>query len=347
MTDCKFSKIQIFVFLQSLKNNKIMNKITSFLKLIRYKNLLVYAICLLLIRINVIDIFYAKYGIVSSIPMSVYILFVIAFILAMAGGYIMNDYNDQQIDDINRLDKNIYVGRTIQPQSAKILAYSMSIASVIFAFVFDRMAHFFASTTIFFLIFAFIIDKSYNKLKNIFIGKNIFIAIIPVLLVFIPILLEYIKINANDGMLNTFGNDIALTRNIVLWFAILLFLISFIREIVKDMQDAKGDKQFGVKTIITKYDEKKTKHIIYILTFTLIALVLTFQIIYLRVNPLALLVGVTILVHIPLIYFLVELKKASIVQDYGFLSDLLSMLFISILFVTFFARTIIICGSLI
>ncbi|MDR1725710.1 MAG: UbiA family prenyltransferase [Bacteroidales bacterium] len=324
-----------------------MNKITSFLKLIRYKNLLVYAICLLLIRINVIDIFYAKYGIVSSIPMSVYILFVIAFILAMAGGYIMNDYNDQQIDDINRLDKNIYVGRTIQPQSAKILAYSMSIASVIFAFVFDRMAHFFASTTIFFLIFAFIIDKSYNKLKNIFIGKNIFIAIIPVLLVFIPILLEYIKINANDGMLNTFGNDIALTRNIVLWFAILLFLISFIREIVKDMQDAKGDKQFGVKTIITKYDEKKTKHIIYILTFTLIALVLTFQIIYLRVNPLALLVGVTILVHIPLIYFLVELKKASIVQDYGFLSDLLSMLFISILFVTFFARTIIICGSLI
>jgi len=170
-------------------------------------------------------------------------------------------------------------------------------------------------------------------------------ALIPVILVFIPLFLEN-NILIQADLYRILEPDMTIAWNIALWLMIVLFFVQFIREIVKDMQDREGDAKFGVQSVIVKYGERKTKRVIYILTFCLMALVLGFQIINLQSGPLAMLVGVTLLVNIPLIYFLVELKKASIVQDYGFLADLLNIIFISVLFTTFFVRNIILCGSI-
>ncbi|MDR0790476.1 MAG: UbiA family prenyltransferase [Bacteroidales bacterium] len=322
-----------------------MGSISSFFKLIRYKHLLVYALCLILIRTNIIDIFYAQQGLQSTIPMHSYILWVLSFIVALAACYIVNDYNDQEIDDFNRLDKNIFVGNTIKPRTAKRSFFILIALSFVLGIV-SQMGF----SGVFrggFSIYIYLILMFYSvKIKRVFLLKNILIALIPIFFLFAATYTEYNILQRTD-MLAGLKDYIHIASIVVIWLALFMFLVSFIREVVKDMQDRVGDEKFGVHTLIVKCGEKKTKQIVYVLTGLLMACVLAFQIIYCQISPMSFIGGVTILVQIPLIYFLVEFKKASIVQDYGFLADLLDMIFISILFVTFFASKIIVCGTVI
>ncbi|MDR1847023.1 MAG: UbiA family prenyltransferase [Bacteroidales bacterium] len=310
--------------------------ITAFLKLIRYKNLLVYALCLVLVRTNIIDIFYAANGKEASVSMGYYMIFVLVVILALAGFYIINDFNDQQIDDVNRLDKNIVVGNTIKPETAKKLYRVCLYLSFVAFLAFVIPAKPFAIFIGLVVIFIGLLGTTYNKVKKVLLGKNIFMALVPVALVLFPVVMEYEYVRGD------FWDKFVSVLPVVVWLAVVLALVQFIRETVKDVQDREGDKQFGVKTLIISCGEKKTKRLVYLLTALLMALVLAFQIIYLSINPVAVALGITVLVHFPLIYFLVELRKAQKVQDYGFLADLLSMIFISVLFVTFLARSVIV-----
>ena len=84
-----------------------MNKIKCFFKLIRSSNLLMIALMTFLVYYSLMLPMF-KTGIVGAVPSSpAFILLVISLLFIVAGGYVINDYFDVEIDKINKPDKLI------------------------------------------------------------------------------------------------------------------------------------------------------------------------------------------------------------------------------------------------
>jgi 4-hydroxybenzoate polyprenyltransferase len=263
----------------------------------------------------------------------------------LAGAYIFNDYCDQGIDEINRLDKNIFINNTIKPKTALKLswiftgiAWAISLTTAILNLSYCAFIFIFIST---FLTYACTV-----RAKRIFMLKNLIITSAPLIAIFMPLIDEYMFL-LRDNLTEKYPDEIRIVFHIFLWFALFFTLVKLIRVIVRDMQDEEGDRAFKVQSLIVRCGVKTTKRTVYVLTSILMAAVIAFQITYFHINPLSIGGGITILVLAPLIYFLIEFKKASVVQDYAFLADLVNIIFISFIFVTFFTRSILVCGAIV
>ena len=70
----------------------------------------------------------------------------------------------------------------------------------------------------------------------------------------------------------------------------------------------------------------------FVLVVLLIAATAFFQYQYYQADKMIVLGGISILIYLPLLYFIKEMRSAKSVQDYDFLVKLLNMVFISLLF---------------
>ena len=82
-----------------------MSNLSSFLKLIRFKNLLIIVLIQVLVKFFLINAYLINSAInLSNIDFSIYLFALIAIV---AGGYIINDIYDIEIDKINKPETRI------------------------------------------------------------------------------------------------------------------------------------------------------------------------------------------------------------------------------------------------
>ena len=173
--------------------------------------------------------------------------------LAIAAGYIINNFYDAEKDLINRPKKTM-LDRFVS-QRTKISGYfALNFISVVIA------SYVSFKTVIFFSLYIFSIWFYSHKLKKIpFLGDFVsaILAITPFFAVFI-----YYK---NFEL-------------VIFVHATFLFLIILIREMVKDLENIKGDLVNNYKTIPIVYGEKTSKIIITVLVLlTLVPTYLLFS----------------------------------------------------------------------
>ena len=96
----------------------------SFLKLIRYKNLLMVLLTMVL----------TKYALIRSLLDLIthfdFAIIVLSVLLITSGGYIINDIYDVSIDKINKPQK-VYVGNSISFKNAWISYFTLTIVGVL------------------------------------------------------------------------------------------------------------------------------------------------------------------------------------------------------------------------
>jgi 4-hydroxybenzoate polyprenyltransferase len=116
-------------------------------------------------------------------------------------------------------------------------------------------------------------------------------------------------------------------------YALFAFFMTLVREIVKDMEDLKGDNTFGCRTLPIVFGLRKTKWVIYILLMVFALLVLFLNYSYTRLPEYYFL----IFLFVPLGFFLMRLIAADTKKDFYWLSQwckiimllgILSMIFI-------------------
>ena len=90
-----------------------MQKVVAFLKLIRYKNLLIVALTQFLIRFSLTETFLPF----PALTKSHFLLFVITTVLITASGYIINDIYDVKTDRINK-KRNTIIGVYLKERNA-------------------------------------------------------------------------------------------------------------------------------------------------------------------------------------------------------------------------------------
>lgn len=152
-----------------------------------------------------------------------------------AAGYIENDIFDVEIDNINK-PESVIIGNDFSEKRAWILVAILQGISLLIALYF---LVFFQNTTILYTYFATsILLFLYAKwLKKSFLIGNIIVAFLCAFTIGILVLCKKLFFYDNVSIKNT---------DFLMNFA---FLITFFREIVKDIEDKDGDAQFGAWTM--------------------------------------------------------------------------------------------------
>ncbi|MBA3648425.1 MAG: geranylgeranylglycerol-phosphate geranylgeranyltransferase [Chitinophagales bacterium] len=251
-----------------------MKKIISFLRLIRYVNLLYIALSQYLVQYTIIVPILAQANAVPTLNPFTFFLFVFSTVLIAAAGYIINDYFDVRIDVINKPER-IFIDRTIRRRTAMVLHQLFTGVGVLLSLYAAHRAHNvklgFIHATIAGLLWFY--STSYKR--RMLIG-NIMISLLTAMVILIVVLYERQLFYPESPAINAAAYSIFI---IIFFYFLFAFLISMIRELVKDMEDVKGDEYYGCRTLPIAIGIKKTKLVV----FGIAALILSF-LIYLQLR---------------------------------------------------------------
>ncbi len=263
--------------------------IAGFLKLTRFPNLLIIGLTQYLAVIFLVP--YPTEAPRMLLSLHLFLL-VSSTIMIAAAGYIINDYYDVKIDYINKPDR-VVVGKLIRRRivlASHLVLNLVGVAIGFFLHPYVGMINFLA---------AFLLWIYSNQLKRMpFIG-NLIIALLTGLSL-VVIAVYYQK--------NTY---------LILNYAVFAFSINLIREIIKDMEDLKGDKRFGSKTLPIVWGIRKTKKFLYILMSLFIVLFVFMT--WILGNPI--LNAFFLILIIPILYFAYLLYRADTQNRFWQLSN--------------------------
>lgn len=204
-------------------------------------------------------------------PWWILTLLIVSVVGIAAGGYVINDYFDVKIDRINRPD-NLVVTRIISRDAAMNLFYGLTAVGVIAGTVVAWWAH---SWT---LLFTYVVipgllwfySASY---KRMFLIGNLVVAFASAI---VPLL---VAIANADYLHHLYQNALdysPIIGELYVWtggFAIFAFLLTWVREIVKDIEDIEGDREMECRTLPIVWGDKVAKIIATILLVVIATLI--------------------------------------------------------------------------
>lgn len=238
----------------------------AFLKLIRIQNLLIIAFTQYVVRWCIVYPIIKVSSTYYTLQLSEFkfFLLVLSTVMIAAAGYIINDYFDVKIDKVNKpermvIDKGVKRRVAIGAHTLiNVLAIGIALY-VAYSIGSWRLAlvHFLCAGGLWFYSTTF---KRQFLIGNVVIA--LFTALVPLIAVvydMLPIYRQYIPIEENLSFAPVWKYTIALS-----FFA---FITTLLREILKDIEDLDGDKEFGCKTMPIVLGIKTTKNIAMFIAF--------------------------------------------------------------------------------
>lgn len=311
----------------------------SFLRLIRYKNLLIIILTQYLMRWSVIKPILEVYGFKLQFSELNFFFLVMATVFITAAGYVINDYFDTKTDLVNKPEK-VILGRQLNRRWAIILHIVFNTIGIgLGAYI-----SFYIGVPVLTLVFVLITGILWfysTTYKRQFLVGNLTVALLTALVPLMVILFEIPLLNEEYGLLLK-EMHINFTH-IILWvgmFAVFAFLLTLIREIIKDMEDFEGDQAYGRNTLPIVLGIINTKIVVIGLSiFTLLSLIY----LYVRfLNDSITLVYFGVFLVMPLIILGYKLIKSNKKKDYRWASNLSKLIMLAGIFYAIVANYIIV-----
>ncbi len=164
-----------------------------------------------------------------------------------AAGYIINDYFDVKIDIVNKPER-VIIGRFLKRRVAMGAHQFLNVMGVLLGLLVGKWV--FVLNVICVTLLWFYSER-YKRAP--FIG-NLLVSILTAL----SVLIVTIPYPAN--------------RHLVMIYALFSFFIALVREIIKDMEDVKGDELHGCRTLPIVWGIRRTKLFLYFLIASFITL---------------------------------------------------------------------------
>jgi 4-hydroxybenzoate polyprenyltransferase len=238
-----------------------MKTMYHFFRLIRFANLLV-----IVLTMCVIQLFLRNAHVFENTN---FVLLIISTVLIAAAGNIINDYFDVKADRINK-PKRLIIGKYIKRRWAMVLHWSFNTVGMLIAlYIGYKLQNIWVPLIAFLSINLLWFYSAYYKRKpligNIIVALLIGVLPIYVLLFNLPIE-NYILSDQSNIIYSRYFIDV------VILVSLLAFLLNLIREVVKDIQDVRGDVRLGAQTLPIKYGIKKTKILVVIIFLLVLGL---------------------------------------------------------------------------
>lgn len=294
----------------------------KFLKLIRYQNLLLLALMQLIFRYG----FLKQQNVYLSLADWQYVLLVLANVCIAAGGYIINNIYDYKTDMENK-PETVVIGKSISESLGYNLYAGFTIVGVGIGFYLSNVIQKPSFATIFVVIASTLYVYATSLKQSLLIGNFIVAFLLSFSVVIIGIFDLYPA--------TYYGNQeiMRLLFSILLDYAIFTFMINFIREIVKDLEDVNGDYNQGMNTLPIVLGVGRTTKLIFVLSLIPILSLVYYIKFYIFDSSLYLstIYGITCILT-PLIYCMIKMWSAKNKSDFKHLSQVLKwVLFFGIL----------------
>lgn len=259
--------------------------ISGFIKLTRFWNLVIIALAQYFTAVFLLG----DFQFITDIQL--FILSLSTVIIA-AAGYIINDYYDVKIDLINK-PQRVVIGRILKRRVAMILHSILNFIGIGLGFFLSYQI------VILNLLSAILLWAYSNHFKRMVLVGNLIVAFLTGLSIYI--------VAFHFDPFNSY----------IIAYALFAFFFTLIREIIKDLEDLKGDSTFGCKTLPVVYGLRTTKMVIYI---TSILLLISLSILFYQMIG-EYMVIMCISLIIPLGYLFFKLSKADTVKEFNYLSN--------------------------
>lgn len=277
--------------------------------------------------------FFSHFNIETRLGGLDFIFLIFATVFIAAGGYIINDIYDIEADKINKPTKCI-VNVRMSLKNTRTLYYTFTVIGLAFGFMVSTII----SKPLYIIYFIGVSVCLYiysRDLKTIPLLGNVLVSILvgaSILIVGVFDLFPLQNPVNSKGQLTVFYilKDIAL-------FA---FLINFLREIVKDIEDLQGDYTAQYRTLPIIFGTKRTARITASIGLICMFIISTYIFTYLGNHTIAIIIAFVLIIA-PLAYACILLWDASTKKEFSKISFLLKIImFIGISIIPFISKFI-------
>ena len=301
-----------------------MNLLLAFFRLVRWKNLLFIALTQFLFYYCIIvpSLPISYYLLPDTLTQPLFLLLVLSSIFIAAAGYIINDYFDINIDRINKPDKMV-VEKIINRRWAILLHWLITTVGLIISLYVGFKTSFivFIANVLCTLLLWFYSTTFKKKL----LSGNIIISLLTAWTVLVLYFATNIVYHSAKGL----SPDIYAALNRIFKFAVLYggfaFIISLVREVVKDIEDMQGDAKYNCKTMPIVWGIPTSKVFAGVWLVVLIGTLSIIQFYAFQLGWLLISFYSFVIVVFPLIWILRKLYVAQNGQQYHQLSQVIKL----------------------
>ncbi len=292
----------------------------KYIRLFRIVNLLIITVTMVSMRFGIIEPLFYNIGLQIQTPTADFCLMIMATLLIGAAGYVINDYFDQKIDAINRPLKLI-IGKKVNRRLAILLHWILNIIGITIGMILAYRVGIWWVVIVYFVVTAIFWYYSLSLKKSGLFG-NITVSSMAFLVPFQVALYEFAWYLKNNTVWPENPETISVMKFVfytILVFSTFAFLTNFIREVIKDFEDIKGDARYLRRSLPILIGPTKAKWIIQTITAFAILLVCSLCMLFLFNKPYFVIFSLYLmfLIIIPLIFVICKTHKARETSQYS------------------------------
>jgi len=228
----------------------------AFFKMIRWPNLAMIVLSMTLLLFLLIK---PGLSLEYNAGMSLweFVLLIVAVLLTAMGGYVINDLKDLQTDALNKPGKNTF--ETIFTEKQGWIFYWIFtvggiLAGSLLSFLLGK-----GSYSLIFVLTAGLLWFYTTRYQCQPLVGNLVVAFLSALSFGLAWLYELMALQIQAMAVD--HSRLLLVNSLVLIYMGFAFLVSLLREVVKDIEDMEGDQQTGCLTLPVTYGTKKAKNV--------------------------------------------------------------------------------------
>tara|TARA_B110000503_G_C7161504_1_gene419870 strand:+ start:1365 stop:2297 length:933 start_codon:yes stop_codon:yes gene_type:complete len=293
----------------------------KFLKLIRYQNLVFIALIQAVFHFGFLK---QQTGLLLALNDLEFILLIISTICIAAAGYIINDIIDCKNDTIVKPNK-VIIGSHISENMAYNFYIVLNIIGVGIGFYIANIV-FKENFVAVFIVIAFLIYIYTTQFKQSLLAGTFLVSFLMAFSLLLVGIFDLYPIISNENR-----PFLGVLFQILIDYAVLVFLLTFILNLIGDLENYNDDLKTGVNTLPVLYGKEKTQKLIFGLSFIPLIILLYYlnanfiHLEYVIYYTLALVIG-------PLLYCIIKIWQAKSQQDFKRLTLVLKFIVLTALF---------------
>jgi 4-hydroxybenzoate polyprenyltransferase len=284
--------------------------------MIRLPNLIFIVLTQVLFHVSVLDTILLPVGIRPAIDGWNFVLLSVSSVLIAAAGYIINDYFDINIDQINKPRANV-VDKIVSRRWAMAWHFVLSGLGIILSGWLAWRTGLWYILIGNFICVLLLFAYSVSLKRKLLVG-NVVISLLTAWVILVISFSELIIVTANNSALIEAINKI---ERIGFLYASFAFISSLIREAIKDIEDLQGDEKYGCRTMPIVWGVNAAKVYIAVWLVVILALLVILQVYVARFEWWWAMAYSIVFIIGPFVLIFLRLYKAKDQKDYHRLSN--------------------------
>lgn len=295
----------------------------QFLRLIRWPNLLIIILSMTFMLFFLVNPLLGMPSAQAGLSLFEFTLLVVSTVFISIGGYLINDFFDMDVDEVNKPGKNL-VGKYFSVFSVQIMYWVFTVigvlAGVLLSWLLNQINY-----SLLFVFCAGLLWFYSERYQCMPVVGNMVIAFLSALSFGIVWLFQFFSLATQPQLFVSVQASFPLVNRLVLIYMAFAFLTSFLREIIKDIEDLKGDERFGCKNFAVTFGARKARLLATAIAIVGIAGTFWIQFIFYNIK-FWLLYGYFFIIDAIFVFIIFLLLKANESSNYGRLSNIMKIL---------------------